>query len=77
MSALATDWPCVTAVPSSASVPFAGGVTTSTRARSLSASASSKPKSPARNVYAVSGGVTTFSFDAVGTLFAFRATATV
>ena len=64
--ALVTTSSARTAVPSSASVPSAGGVTIFTLASVSPASASSKPKSSAVKAYARSSPVVTVLWAAVG-----------
>ena len=76
MSAAGTDWPVVTAVPSSSSAPSAGSVTTVTLA-SASPSLSVKLKSAAAKVCAVSSSVVTDAANAVGAALAARFTVTV
>ncbi len=61
MSATAMNWPAVTAVPFSFSVPAPGNVVMFTRLNALAgiSSGSVNPKSPVANVYAVSSAVVT------------------
>ena len=70
MSTSATTWSTDTAAPSSSSAPAAGSVTSVTLARASPESVSSKLKSAAAKVYAVSSSVVTVLSALVGALLA-------
>ena len=75
--AAGTAWSTVTAVPSSASAPAVGSVTTLTLASASPPSLSAKLNSSSAKVCAVSSSVVTDAANAVGAALAARFTVTV